>query len=378
MVSQVKKKIAVVIPKYGLVGGSENFAFQVTERLALCADFELHVFANRWRKQSGKITFHKVPVISFPRTLTSPSFAYLANKKIAEIGCDLIHSHERILQADIFTLHCIPHEIWVNAIRQKRMSLFDRATCWVENRMIRKGGCERFLPVSSLAMDYFARCYHVPRQSVEIIHPGIDLEKFQLAGNGANRNEVRDSLGIRRDERVILFVSMNFELKGLAQIMDAMALNKKQDPSAPVPRLLVVGKGNEKKFQAHANSLGLGDNVIFTGVWQSSIEKLYWASDIFMMLSGFDTFGMAVLEAMAASLPVIVSTMVGAKDIVVDGVNGFVVERDDIAKISEKIRLLVTPELGEKMGQAALAEAKKHSWDRIADRMATIYRELLN
>jgi UDP-glucose:(heptosyl)LPS alpha-1,3-glucosyltransferase len=159
--------------------------------------------------------------------------------------------------------------------------------------------------------------------------------------------------------------------------MEAMALNKEREDSAPVPRLLVVGKGNEKKFQSQAASLGLGDRIIFAGVCQDSIERLYWASDIFMMLSAFDTFGMAVLEAMAASLPVIVSSHVGAKDIVVDGVNGFVLERDDIVQISEKMKKLLAFESNEAMGQAALAEAKNHSWDCVAERMAAIYRELL-
>ena len=55
------QKIAVVVPKYGLVGGGERFASEITERLARNSHFEIHVFANRWVATPEKITFHKVP-----------------------------------------------------------------------------------------------------------------------------------------------------------------------------------------------------------------------------------------------------------------------------------------------------------------------------
>jgi len=86
-------KIAVVIPKYGLVGGGEIFALELTERIARLSSYEFHVFANQWKKQSELIQFHKVPIVSFPKYLTTVSFAWFAQQKIKKIGCDLIHSH---------------------------------------------------------------------------------------------------------------------------------------------------------------------------------------------------------------------------------------------------------------------------------------------
>src|ERR1035438_7143143 len=64
-IRQTPKKIAVVVPKYGMVGGCERFASEITERLARNENFEIHVFANRWVASSDRITFHKVPKVRF-------------------------------------------------------------------------------------------------------------------------------------------------------------------------------------------------------------------------------------------------------------------------------------------------------------------------
>ncbi len=56
-------RVAVVIPKYGLIGGAENFVFEVTERLAEHKDFEIHVFANKWLQGKAPFTFNKAAVL---------------------------------------------------------------------------------------------------------------------------------------------------------------------------------------------------------------------------------------------------------------------------------------------------------------------------
>ena len=149
------KKIAVVIPKYGLLGGAERFAYELTERLSLNEKYDFHVFANSWQSDSDRITFHKVPIIRFPRFLTSISFAYLANQKISKMNFDLIHTHDKIFNAAIFTMHGIPHRVWVHEVRKKSMSLFDRATCRVERYLVNNARCKIFLAVSNLTKKNF-------------------------------------------------------------------------------------------------------------------------------------------------------------------------------------------------------------------------------
>jgi UDP-glucose:(heptosyl)LPS alpha-1,3-glucosyltransferase len=167
------KKIAVVIPKYGLLGGAERFAYELTERLSLNEKYDFHVFTNRWRSDSERITFHKVPIIRFPRFLTTISFAWFANRKISKMNFDLVHTHDRIFDADIFTMHGIPHRIWVHEVRKKSMSLFDRATCMVERYLVNNTRCKIFLPVSSLTEEKFLQEYKIEQKQLRVIHPGV-------------------------------------------------------------------------------------------------------------------------------------------------------------------------------------------------------------
>jgi len=373
-----RKKIAVVIPRFGLVGGAENFAAELTARTATDPRFDVHVFANRWRGAVPGITFHRVPIIRFPRTLITPSFAWFANRAVAKEGVDLIHAHDRIFAADLFTMHGIPHRLWVRDVRQKRMSLFDRATRSVEARLVANPRCRRFLAVSSITKEKFIGEYGIEESRVPILPPGTDVARFAGLDRERCRAEVRRSLGVDASTLILLFVSMNFEVKGLDYVIQGLAALKRAGGS-PVPLLFVVGRGNEGHYRRMAEQLGIGSNVRFSGVTgRENLDALYAGSDIFAMLSRFDTFGMAALDAMAASLPVVLSGNVGAKDLVQEGVNGFVVgDPADREAVGERFARLLEAGTRERMGREAFRTACGQGWDEVARRQIEIYEGLL-
>lgn len=373
------RKIAVVIPKYGLVGGAEQFVRELTERIARNPRYDIHVFANRWRANFERVTFHKVPLIIFPRFLTTISFAFFAGRKMAKIKFDLIHAHDRIFYADIFTMHCTSHHMWVHDVRKKTMGLFDYGTSWVERKLVNNKKCTMFLPVSNLIREMFLEEYHLDPYQIQVIHPGVDVEKFDAFDRQLCRHEIRGHFGIDLLDTVILFVSMNFEIKGLDRLIEAMARLKATNRSAKL-KLLVVGKGDRKKYTRLAKEMGIEEDVVFAGVIEKEkLAQIYFASDIYTMLSKFDTFGMAVLEAMAASLPVIVSSKVGAKDLVRHGDNGFIVEEEMGAdEIADLIGLLLDQELRIRMGQEAYQTAIANTWEVVAKKVEMIYEQLLS
>ena len=370
------KRIAVVIPKYGRVGGAERFAFELTERLARDGRYEMHVFANRWVAGPGPVAFHKVPVVRFPRFLRQVGFAWFVGRAVERGGFDLVHAHDRIFSADVFTMHSIPHVTWVRDVRRRLPSLFDRAMAWVERRLVERGGCARFLPVSGIAGEAYRSMYGLDASRVRVLHPGVDLARFTSPDRAACRAVVRERHGIGPSEVVALFVGMNFEVKGLGPIIEAVAKAKARRPGADL-RLLVVGKGDSAEYRSLATSLGIGDAVIFAGP-QEGVEEFYLASDLFIMLSKFDTFGMVVLEAMAARLPVIVSANVGAKDLVEEGMNGFVLpDGRDADAAAGKILLLLEENRRAAMGEAGFRTASTHSWERLAGEVGKVYEEAI-
>jgi UDP-glucose:(heptosyl)LPS alpha-1,3-glucosyltransferase len=169
---------------------------------------------------------------------------------------------------------------------------------------------------------------------------------------------------------------MNFELKGLGTLIAALAQIKKQSPDLAI-QLLVVGKGNQTRFQKLAGELGVKEQVRFAGICTQGMEKFYAASDIFALLSDFDTFGMTVLEAMASGLPVIVSPTVGAKDMIIDDQQGYIVEKENVRAVAE--RIIALSDLGKRsaMGKAARQMAEQHGWDKIVQKISRIYDEIL-
>jgi UDP-glucose:(heptosyl)LPS alpha-1,3-glucosyltransferase len=368
-----RPRIAVVVPKYGTVGGGERFVYELTERLARSGRYEIHVFANRWVPGPGPVVFHRVPGVPFPRFPRQAVFAWLAGRNVGKGGFDLVHAHDRVFRADVFTMHSIPHETWVRDIRKRHPTLFDRVTAWVERRLMEGGGCAWHLPVSSIAAEAYRERYRVDPSRLRVMHPGVDLARFSSPDRDACRREVRARCGIGPSEVVILFVGMNFEVKGLDAILRAVARAKALRPDAAL-RLLVVGRGNERKYRSLASSLGIADSVTFAGPHAEGIEAFYLASDLFMMLSAFDTFGMVVLEAMASRLPVIVSANVGAKDLVEEGTNGFVLpDRLDADAAAGRIVLLLDAQRRSAMGEAGRRTAERSGWDRLAEEVAGVY-----
>lgn len=370
------RKIAVVIPKYGLVGGAEQFAAELTKRLSANPDYDFRIFANRWQSGSGTTTYHKVPIVSFPKFLTTLSFAWFVQRRLDHDHFDLVHSHERIFAADIYTLHGVPHRYWVDQVRCKKMSLFDRATAWVEQKLVYEGRCRKFIAVSRLTKEIFLKAYAVDPGRVCVIHPGVNLSDYEHKNKDDVRNAVRSTFRIGNNDLVILFASMNFDIKGLDHILLSLAKLRAQNKKM---KLIVAGKGNVKKYEKMAKEAGIADHVIFTGVVpRDQLVDLYLAGDLYMMLSKFDTFGMVVPEAMAAGLPVMISSRVGAKDLIQEGKNGFVIENpSDHDYIASRLKILMDEQTRKTMSAAAYQTAAQNTWERVARNYQDIYADIL-
>lgn len=369
-------KIAVVIPKYGLVGGAEKFVYQLTEQLAFQADLEIHVFANQWSVGNAPITFHKVPIIPFPRFMRPISFAYFSNKRIRSKDYDLIHSHDRIFKMDLFTMHGIPHKTWIKKARRKSLSLFDRSIGWVEGKGITGSHIPTILPVSTLVKDELLKLYDIPESKIRVIHPGVSSERFSAFDTMVCRHEIRQRHGLSQSDIVVLFVGMNFEIKRLELVIKGIGeLVAKGDKNSNL-KLLVVGKGGKEQYLTMARNLGVANRITFTGV-TNEVEKYYLASDIFAMPSRYDTFGLVVLEAMMAGLPVIISERVGAKDLINSGVHGFILAENPTSfDLSEKFAFLMKKENRIKMGKKAKQVALRCTWDKTVDQVTEMYHQL--
>lgn len=205
-----------------------------------------------------------------------------------------------------------------------------------------------FIAVSQAVRDDYVR--HFGLKGVEVIYNYLDLAEFApppVEAVEAARKEFRWTI----KEFVLLNVARLDWEKGQRYLLLAMQEILKAIPEA---RLLIVGDGpQEESLRATARSLGLDDVVVFAGKRQD-IPSLLGMADLFLFPSVAEGLGIALLEAMAAGLPVVASRVEGIAEVIEDGVDGIFVSPEDPQGIAEAvIRLRGDPRLGEDLGKRA-------------------------
>jgi len=370
-------RVAVVCPDYGLVGGAEMFAFELTEHLSRFSEFSFHVFANRCREGKRVSKFYKIPIIPFPRWLRPISFAWFTKQAIEKIGFDLIHSHTWLYEFDFLTHHGLPHATWIKNVRKKRPSLFDRAVSSIESKGVQNDRQPVIMPVSDMGKVELQKAFNIPENRLRVIHPGISVRRFLDKDKGHCRREIRNRHRLKSEDVVALFVGMNFPLKGLDRIMRSISEFTCQGTKHPALKLLVVGKGDIKKYSSMAKDLGIDKRVVFAGE-RKAVENYFLASDFFVLMSHMDSFGIVVLEAMVSGLPVLISDTVGAKDVIDQGGNGYIIENDNYMQAMDTaLEAMMQPTLRRKYGSAARKVALQYDWKQIAEQVADLYRKWL-
>ena len=316
----------MIIGAFTRRGGAERMAVETCEHFK--DRYEFHVICREYENEIDGIIIHKVRRINIPRSLKRIIFALQVRSVLKKLDVDIVHTHERILDADIFSLHGTPPEHWAkDVLGRKRMNLFDLSCAYLDRKLINSPRCNVLLPVSKLVEDCYRNYYDLTRKTVQVVHPTVSEEFTNPPSSLFNW---RERLDTPSDAKVILFIANNYEHKGLDLVMDAMkeVLQEKE------VYLWVGGRGNISKYKVKAEKLGIGKHVRFTGMITENLPHLYRASNLFVLPSKFDTFGIVVLEALASGLPVIITELTGA-----------VCLREFLPKENIQIKLLVSGEL---------------------------------
>jgi glycosyltransferase involved in cell wall biosynthesis len=233
--------------------------------------------------------------------------------------------------------------------------------------------------VSTLTKEIFLQEYpEIDPGRIRVIHPGVDVEQFSKPARRKCRNEIRRQYGLKEGDMVAVSVSVNYDIRGLDYLMRGLARFRVTHPKEPL-KLLVVGKSSKAECVNLARELGIQNDAIYTYVVpHERVADVYRASDLFAMPSRFDTFGLTVLEAMAASLSVIVSENVGAKDLVKQGRNGFIVESGlQEEQIGHALEALSNRNIRNIMSREAGKTVAEYGWDVSLEKYLELYGRIL-
>jgi glycosyltransferase involved in cell wall biosynthesis len=231
---------------------------------------------------------------------------------------------------------------------------------WVKRRVVRLIYLRLadLVLIPSTATRRFLLSIGVPEGRMVLTHYVVDNNFFQQAAAKEDREAVRESWWVSKDAVVILYCAKLIHRKRPGDLLRSFAaLISGRSDELPPAYLVFAGDGTlGKSLRAEAAALGVSEQVRFLGfVNQSRLPAVYAASDIMVLPSGHEPWGLVVNEAMNCGIPVVVSDRVGAAlDLVVPGQTGEVYPVGDVPALTSILsRLLRNPAELKRQGEAA-------------------------
>lgn len=335
--------IAVLVRQYDRSGGgAERYCVELTERLAEI--HEVHVYAQKVSTESPGITFHTVPrPLKRPRFINQLLFSWYT-RRMTSGKYDLVHSHDMVTHANIYTLHvpCIKSR-WTEASFPRKIPIAlgilssprKMAYLWLEWKELRPSQGRHFITVSEYLSRNILKSYPKLEGHITVAHPGINPIDINPEQVKQLRATFRQQHQIPEDAFVLLFVAHGFKRKGLPTLIQALEILNKNKVY-----LLVAGRGNPTEISFNNNNTR--KRTIFLGAIDN-MEQLYPVADAFVHPTLGDTFGMAALEAMLFGLPVLISSAkyCGISDYLSNSTNLIIEDPTNPEEITSRIGALV-------------------------------------
>ena len=241
---------------------------------------------------------------------------------------------------------------------------------WLDRLLLRV--TDRIVVNSRGVWEFYRDVVGVPEEKLVLIRnavPDAPLPFVSRAGK-------LQSLGIPPQSYVVGFVGRLWPQKRVRDLIWACDIVRNIKPNI---RLLIVGDGPLRRdLERYAWDVGMGERTLFLGE-RADIAELLQVMDVLVLPSAFEGMPNAVLEAMAAGVPVVASAIAGTREVVQDGHTGFLVPLGDRAALAKRINhLLEQPQLRRRMGEAGRAYVRQHfTVERMVSAHVRLYMELL-
>ena len=345
---------------YPTFGGSGVVATELGIALADSGDevhFISYAMPSRLNAVHERVRFHEVTVTPYPLFDPYPPYTLALATKMAEIAdyekLDILHVH-----------YAIPHAISAHLAREIVGSRLKFVTTLHGTDITLVGRDPSYLPITKFGIEVSdgvtavsewlkeetAKNFATEKQ-IRVIPNFVDPARFRP------HQRPRHHLFGESGDKILCHVS-NF--RPVKRIQDVLAVFERVSKSIP-SRLLMIGDGPDRsRAEAFCRDRGLRDRVFFLGNIPN-IEELLGASDLFLLPSEAESFGMAALEAMASEVPVIGTRAGGMPEVVMEGENGYLLTVGDVEGMAARaIEILSDPVLQRRLGVAGreLAEQR--------------------
>ncbi|WP_200904932.1 N-acetyl-alpha-D-glucosaminyl L-malate synthase BshA [Planococcus glaciei] len=374
------RKMKIGITCYPTVGGSGIIATELGKMLAE-KGHEVHFITSstpfRLNRLYPNIFSHQVDVNSYSVFQYAPYDIALATK-IAEVikneQLDLMHVH-----------YAIPHAVC--AILGRDMAGSDIGivttlhgtdiTVLGSDSSLKeaiKYGIEKSDVVTAVSNSLRDQTYDMinPDKTIQTIYNFVDEREYKAADPGS----LKQDLGIDEEDKVLIHVSNFRNVKRVPDIIETFHRVQKNVPS----KLLLVGDGPEMgRTVQQVKELGLEQHVLFLGK-RDNLSELYNISDIKLLMSEKEAFGLVLLEAMACGVPCIGTNIGGIPEIIESGKNGYLVGLGDIEDAASRaIGILTDAKQHETLKKGSLETVEQHfNSFKILEQYEAVYERLLD
>jgi UDP-glucose:(heptosyl)LPS alpha-1,3-glucosyltransferase len=308
-----------------------------------CANFlasrghETHIVATVWDAAALRddVTPHFVPARTSPPLMRLWSFKRHSARTLGTIpGIERVGS---------FGIMSPPGVLWVQSVHGAWLEISAARRGWkarlkqklnpvhpyaihLEKKVFGGRTYRHLIALTPQVKADLMRLYQVPEADITIIPNGFSPDEFNLDRRSQWRDKMRQQLGYKPEDRVVVFVANELERKGFGPLLRAIASLKRSNV-----HLLAVGRLAAATYAAEIAHLGLDHQVQFTGP-SSDVTSFYAASDVFALPTQYEAWGLVIVEAMACGLPVVTSALAGAAVAVEPGVTGVLLQNPDDPK----------------------------------------------
>jgi glycosyltransferase involved in cell wall biosynthesis len=358
---------------YPVIGGLEVWTKNIAERLSDKA--EIFVVTGKVKgepvkeRKNGVNIYRTSPFFLKNLSYSSPIYILTALKFIflkslliiKKEGIDLLHCQgflSAFLGYLLSKITGIPYIVTVQRLEEKRGFL----------RQLVYKNAKVCIAASLSIREYFER---IGCKNIAVIPNGIDLKKFKIQNS---KFKIRKRLGLN-NEFVVMTVARLEKVKGIEYLIKSISNLKSQISNLIC---LIVGEGSERKnLEKLVEKLNIKEKVKFLGqVPNEKIPEYLAAADLFVLPSLREGFGIAILEAQAAKLPVIATNVGGIPDIIEPDRTGILVEPKNPKALSEAIsRIYSNLVFSQKLVQRAKENLDKYNWNKIAEKVNYIYSQ---
>lgn len=357
-------KVALVRYRYSPHGGAERYMDTLSAALS-DAGAEVRILCETWDGSSaGEVGVERISVPRRPVPLRLLLFARAVREWAADHPAWLLFSLERVPGAEVYRAGDGVHAEWLLRKRPLRpgswpldyLRPLNRVYLHLERAMFAAPALRLVIANSSLGREEIVRRFGLPPEKIRVVHNGIDVARFPLDRKADARARLRKRFGIPDGETVFLFVGSGFARKGVGTIARAARLLAGRGCGAF--RVVLAGKGDPSAYVRSAGPAS--GRLLFTGP-VAGADDLFLGADAFVFPTVYEPFSNACLEAMAAGLPVVTTTVNGVSELLREGETGFLLEDPlDAPALADRMERLLSPGDRRRMGERARRAAEEH------------------